>query len=1344
MYRNFPSLKRWCAACLLGGVSILSVPAFATDPLIWLDATSGVTLDNGKVSSWTNLASPGTYDAVQADPDKRPVVLLEEWSGNTLMYFDGVDDLLSLAGTASNAALEDELTVYFVGRRRAGGDFSPGGIVGNYHITNGDGTKGWHMGFLNTGVSQFRVGGATADGGIAELGTDYVIMVGRYKDDGDGTGTAQIYGTLNEDPDTDGASTFQMESSGWDITIGSFVGFKSSGFDRFAEVDVAEIRIYGEALSDVEQQTVYEELATKYSLSAKPFYNIESFSPSGHEASADSDIVITFDVPMDPTSIETIEIGENGLQGLPEQGTWTPVTGTWQASVGDTVFTFTPDTPFNAGSMILVELPDTVVSAEGGFNESGKRLFRSFIVDNGINYPVEITSIDPMAIVDNDGIPHELPMKLYVPDTGAPVPIMFWVHGGSFNGGNSGTLESSREFDGVNAYYYADKMGIAVASVSWRSTNSNGTVAKVNADINTAIQYILDNAATLGIDTTRMGLYGGSAGTPTSSLVAQQRTDMICYIGFNGSYDFTPDSGGYGAGSSGFGQDIPSFEANSALFNIRVNPPKTLLLHGSADTLIGPSQSTKYETALQAAGGEAETLIYESFGHAFYNEGNAMHQPTLYATAKFLSDVFGLGLYGDIAPPPAPANFAATPGNASVALSWDAVVDNDPVTYSVYRSTTSGSYGAALQTAVATNSYSDTTAINGTAYYYTVTAVDIEDNESAMSDEVLAIPAVASNLPPTFNSDPVVEASVVVGQAYTGTLSDDASDPEVDALYFSKVSGPAWLSVASDGSLSGTAPLTSGLNSFSVQVVAAGGSDTATLEITVDPDTTPPPVPTGLAATAGDNSVSLDWTDNGDSDTATYNVYRSTTSASYSTALQTGITSSSYQDNTAVNDTEYFYVVTAVDASSNESANSSEVSATPEFVPDTTPPSAPTGLVANAGDGTVSLSWDANGGGDLASYSVFRSTTSSSYGSALQTGIGTNSYTDSTVTNDVTYFYVVTAVDTSTNESGQSSEASATPAESSATLLADYGFDGSTLASLDSDANSIASDIADGGGLGIAYETRTGRGDPVPCIRWTVGDMNDGTLLDDDYLSFTITPESGYSLDFSKVLFTFKFPASSSVVSVYTSVDGFTGDAVATYNSPGGEIPIVALDISSMAPATGAVEFRLYFDTVATFGGAELWIDNVQLSGTAEVATGIVDGDTDGIDDTWESLYFGSTGSIDGSFDSDGDGVLDFFEYLYGSIPTDSASSGFVFDVGPKDGVPTRVFRWTVNDSFTLGTDYLAWISSDLDSWIEIPAPDYSLNETQDNGKVDLELEVTGDYGSSVFLKLSPPGYQEP
>jgi len=87
---------------------------------------------------------------------------------------------------------------------------------------------------------------------------------------------------------------------------------------------------------------------------------------------------------------------------------------------------------------------------------------------------------------------------------------------------------------------------------------------------------------------------------------------------------------------------------------------------------------------------------------------------------------------------------------------------------------------------------------------------------------------------PTFFSNPVIKPKAFQNQAYIGTLSDVAADPDGDAIAFTKIDGPAWLTVGSNGSLSGTPPPTAtGWNAWTVRVADAGGSDTVTLRILV-------------------------------------------------------------------------------------------------------------------------------------------------------------------------------------------------------------------------------------------------------------------------------------------------------------------------------------------------------------------------------------------------------------------------------------------------------------------------------------------------------------------------------
>lgn len=114
----------------------------------------------------------------------------------------------------------------------------------------------------------------------------------------------------------------------------------------------------------------------------------------------------------------------------------------------------------------------------------------------------------------------------------------------------------------------------------------------------------------------------------------------------------------------------------------------------------------------------------------------------------------------------------------------------------------------------------------------------------------------ATNRAPVFAVNPFTGASVVAGQAYSGTVATNASDPNGNAIIFAKVSGPTWLGVAGNGALSGT-PVTAnvGMNSFVVSASDAGGlSNSATFNVMV----TAAPALVSAIATQGTN-LSLTW-----------------------------------------------------------------------------------------------------------------------------------------------------------------------------------------------------------------------------------------------------------------------------------------------------------------------------------------------------------------------------------------------------------------------------------------------------------------------------------------------------
>ncbi|MEM3488442.1 MAG: Ig-like domain-containing protein [Nitrososphaerota archaeon] len=96
--------------------------------------------------------------------------------------------------------------------------------------------------------------------------------------------------------------------------------------------------------------------------------------------------------------------------------------------------------------------------------------------------------------------------------------------------------------------------------------------------------------------------------------------------------------------------------------------------------------------------------------------------------------------------------------------------------------------------------------------------------------------------------------------------------------------------------------------------------------------------------------------------------------------------------------------------------------------PVATVPSAPQNLMATAGDGRVTLTWSppaSDGGSTITNYKIYRRTSSTSQ-TLIATVGNVLTYTDTSVTNGVTYYYQVSAVN-SVGEGSKSNEASATP-----------------------------------------------------------------------------------------------------------------------------------------------------------------------------------------------------------------------------------------------------------------------------------------------------------------------------
>jgi uncharacterized repeat protein (TIGR03803 family) len=100
------------------------------------------------------------------------------------------------------------------------------------------------------------------------------------------------------------------------------------------------------------------------------------------------------------------------------------------------------------------------------------------------------------------------------------------------------------------------------------------------------------------------------------------------------------------------------------------------------------------------------------------------------------------------------------------------------------------------------------------------------------------------NRPPSFTSPDFTKPAATAGLPYAGTVATNATDPDLgagDMLAFYKVTGPAWLNVATNGAISGTPTSASlGAGSFLLLVVDSGGlAAVGTLDLQVNADTPP-------------------------------------------------------------------------------------------------------------------------------------------------------------------------------------------------------------------------------------------------------------------------------------------------------------------------------------------------------------------------------------------------------------------------------------------------------------------------------------------------------------------------
>jgi acetyl esterase/lipase len=210
-----------------------------------------------------------------------------------------------------------------------------------------------------------------------------------------------------------------------------------------------------------------------------------------------------------------------------------------------------------------------------------------------------------------------------------PRPVIVWIHGGGWQNGNK-----SSGLGRLGGYVASgDYVGV---SVGYRLTDKGSWPAQIH-DCKAAIRWVRANAEKLGIDPSKIGVWGSSAGghlvshLGTSGDVKEVEGELgttgvssrvACVVDFCGPSDFPNfqiTSGAEGPITKllgGLPKDKPDAakEASPITYVTKDDPP-FLVVHGTDDRTVPFDQGVRFHEALKKAGVDSTLVKIEGGGH---------------------------------------------------------------------------------------------------------------------------------------------------------------------------------------------------------------------------------------------------------------------------------------------------------------------------------------------------------------------------------------------------------------------------------------------------------------------------------------------------------------------------------------------------------------------------------------------------------------------------------------------------------------------------------------------------------------------------------------------------------
>ena len=280
-----------------------------TDLRLWLSADNSdyvATNLDGTVSDWGDQSGNGN-DAWQHTAWLEPLFVPNAVNGLPALRFDGVTNYLELANAASLQPGTGDWTVFFVAKRGTASQGDWPQIIGS-RPWNAPYDKGWSVAFGGSGIvsSHFADGSTGHDVNRDGMGVGAALSTTAFQvwqvEEKRSAGRTAFY----SDGVLDRSLAPPMPAGAIDQTNAIYIGRDvDGGNSRRANMDLAEVLIYGRALNATERESVTLYLNTKYGL---PYVVPQNTPPSvAITAPANGDIFVV------PTNISlTASVSDTG------------------------------------------------------------------------------------------------------------------------------------------------------------------------------------------------------------------------------------------------------------------------------------------------------------------------------------------------------------------------------------------------------------------------------------------------------------------------------------------------------------------------------------------------------------------------------------------------------------------------------------------------------------------------------------------------------------------------------------------------------------------------------------------------------------------------------------------------------------------------------------------------------------------------------------------------------------------------------------------------------------------------------------------------------------------------